>query len=115
MPNLAAAPSALVTTLLGALLLLVFLLVILAGWFLARQRLLAPTVATLAALLVVALLVRLRELVALILMATVLAFILDAPVQRLERRMPRWLAIVLVYLGFVGLAVGAGFLAVPQL
>jgi predicted PurR-regulated permease PerM len=115
MANRPEVPVALTNTLLGAALLLVVLLLLVAGWFLARQRLLAFTVAVVAVLLGIALVVRLRELLVLVVLAAVLAFILEGPVQRLERRVPRWLAIVTVYVGFAA-ALGLGaVLIVPQL
>lgn len=108
-------PAALLTALAGAGLLVLILLALIAGAYLARQRLLAATVAIVVGLLSIALLVRLRELLVLILAAAVVAFILDAPIQRMERRIPRWAAILIVYLGAAGLLTLAGVLLVPRL
>ena len=105
----------LVTTLMSARLLLLILLVLIAGWFLWRQRLLAVALAVIAGLLGIALLVRLHELLVLIVIAAVLAFILDRPTQRLERHMPRAAAILIVYLVLVGSLVLGGALLVPRL
>src|SRR5436305_3026027 len=107
--------SSLIAVLLGAGLLLVILLVLIAGWFLARQKLLAPTLAIIVGLLLIALLIRLHELLAMLLMAAALAFILDSAVQHLERRLPRWAAIMTVYLLFVGALAAAGVLLLPRL
>src|SRR5205085_2578453 len=107
--------ASLITVLLAAGLVLVILLVLIAGWFLARQKLLAPTVAVIVGLLLIALLVRLHELLVMLLLAAALAFILDGAVQRLERRLPRWAAIVTVYLLLVGALTAAGVLLLPRL
>lgn len=107
--------ASLITVLLAAGLVLVLLLVLIAGWFLARQKLLAPTVAVIVGLLLIALLVRLHELLVMLLLAAALAFILDGAVQRLERRLPRWAAIVTVYLLLVGALTAAGVLLLPRL
>lgn len=46
-----------------------------------------------------------------VIVALVLAFLLDPSVRALEARgVPRWLAVVLMVLGFVGLLVGLGFI-----
>src|SRR5437868_12424730 len=94
-------PVSLVDTLLGGALLLIILLLLICGWFLARQRMLAVTLAVLATLLGIALLVRLRELLVIVLLAAALAFVLDRPILRLEKWIPRKLAIAAVYLGAV--------------
>src|SRR5437763_6714741 len=108
MPARPEVPISLLNTLLGGALLLIILLLLLCGWFLARQRLLAVTLAVLASLLAIALLARLHELLVLVALATALAFILDHPIQRLERRIPRPLAIAIVYLAAVIAVAGIG-------
>src|SRR5947207_3710985 len=108
-------PVSLLDTLLGGALLLIILLLLICGWFLARQRLLAVTLAVIAALLGIALLVRLRELLVIFLLAAALAFILDRPIQRLEKRIPRGLAIVIIYLGAIAVIAAIGALVVPRL
>src|SRR5438067_2209690 len=115
MPPRPEIPISLLDTLLGGALLLIILLLLICGWFLAKQRLLAVTLAVLAALLGIALLARLHELLVLVLLAAALAFILDHPIQRLERRMPRPLAIAAVYLGVVVVLAGVGALIVPRM
>src|SRR5438105_7592527 len=115
MPARPAIPVSLLDTLLGGALLLIILLLLICGWFLAKQRLLAVTLAVIAALLGIALLVRLRELVVIILLGAALAFILDRPIQRLQKRIPRGLAIVVIYLGAVVAITAIGALVVPRL
>src|SRR5215211_731214 len=57
-----------------------------------------------------------REVIGLVLIAAFLAIALAPPVNWLDhRRVPRWLAILIVYLGFAGAIFGIGLLLVPPL
>lgn len=92
---------------------LVILLLTVGLWFLKRHQLVHTAVTILLMLGGIFLLLRLRDLVIMLVIAGVLAFILDGAVARLTRWMPRKVAITVVYLLFVGLLVLAGRLIIP--
>lgn len=94
---------------------LVILLLTVGLWFLRRHQLVHTAVSTILLLVGVFLLLRLRDLVIMLILAGVLAFILDEAVARLSRWMPRNAAIAVVYLVFVGLIVLAGRLIIPPI
>lgn len=93
----------------------VLVVLILTGgyWFLRRNQLLHTAMVMILALVAIFLLVRLRELVIMLVIAGVVAFILDGLVERLAQRLPRPLAIALVYVGLLVVVVAAGALLIP--
>ena len=95
----------------------VLVVLLLAGgfWFLRRHRLLHTAILIVLGLVVLFLFIHLRELAIMLVLAGVLAFILDGPVERLSHRIPRPLAIALVYLGLVALLTLAGALLIPRI
>jgi predicted PurR-regulated permease PerM len=103
-----------VTLTIGAWVLLI--LVSVGGlWFLRRHQLLHTALVLILTCLGIFLLIRLHELVTMLLVAGVLAFILDGLVERLSRSMPRALAIGLVYLGLVAVLTLAGAFLFPRI
>src|SRR5437016_6866942 len=96
----------------GAWILVVLLLAV-GFWFLRQHQLLHTALIIILALVGVFLLIRLHELVIMLLIAGVVAFILDGMVERLTRWMPRFLAIAAVYLGLVAVLTLIGVLVIP--
>ena len=80
---------------------LVVLLTTTGIWFMRQRGILHQAVAISLALVGCYLLFRLQELVLMLLIAGVLAFIVDGPVTRLAKRIPRTAAIAVIYLGIV--------------
>src|SRR5579872_2540379 len=107
--------SSLETGLLVAVWAAVILLLTAGLWFLRRHHLLHITVGILLTMLGAYLVVRLRELLLMLLLAGVLAFMLNGPVERLSRRIRRPLAIGLVYLALVSVLVLAGCIIIPTI
>jgi predicted PurR-regulated permease PerM len=95
----------------------VLVVLLLAGgfWFLRRHQLLHTAVVIVLSLAGIFLFIHLHELVIMLVLAGVLAFILDGPVDRLTRSMPRPLAIAAVYLGLVVLLMLAGAFLIPRI
>jgi predicted PurR-regulated permease PerM len=95
----------------------VLVVLLLAGgfWFLRRHQLLHAAVVIVLGLTGIFLFIHLHELVIMLVLAGVLAFILDGPVERLSRAMPRPLAIAAVYLGLVVLLTLAGAFLIPRI
>jgi predicted PurR-regulated permease PerM len=95
----------------------VLLVLLLAGglWFLRQHQLLHTALALLLICLGIFLFVRLRDLVTMLLLAGVLAFILDGLVERLSRSMPRAVAIGTVYLGLAAVLTLAGAFLFPRI
>ena len=87
-------------------------------WFLRRHQLLHTAVVIVLGLGGIFLLIHLSELVIMLVLAGVLAFILDGPVERLTRAHPggtrRALAIAAVYAGLVALLMLAGAFLIPR-
>jgi predicted PurR-regulated permease PerM len=83
-------------------------------WFLRRHRLLETALILLLSLGGVFLLLQLTDLVVMLLLAGVLAFILDGLVERLTGRLPRGGAIAVVYLGFGALLATASVWLLPR-
>lgn len=94
----------------------VLVVLLLAGgfWFLHRHQLLHTAVVVVLGLAGLFLFIHLHELAIMLVLAGVLAFILDGPVERLTRVIPRPLAIAAVYLGLVALLTLAGALLIPR-
>jgi predicted PurR-regulated permease PerM len=99
---------------LGAWILVVLLL---AGgyWFLRSHQLLHTAAVIVLALMAAALLIYLRELAVMLLLAGVLAFILDGPIDRFSAHTRRPLAIAAVYLAVAGFLVLLGILVIPAI
>src|SRR5712692_7785186 len=95
----------------------VLVVLLLAGgfWFLRRHQLLHAAVVIALSLAGIFLFIHLHELVIMLVLAGVLAFILDGPVDRLTRAMPRPLAIAAVYLGLVVLLTLVGAFLIPRI
>lgn len=92
------------------------MLELLLGWY--RRNLSDPQAVTLALTLFIgfALLYFYADILAPLLLAVVLAYLLDGPVSLLERlRLPRWLAVIFVLLLFTGLMLLALFVLLPVL
>jgi predicted PurR-regulated permease PerM len=91
--------------------------VLLAGgfWFLRRNELLDTAAVMLLALGGLFLLIRLKDLVFMLLLAGVVAFILSGLVERLARSLPRGLAIAVVYVSLAVLLACAGAFVIPRL
>jgi predicted PurR-regulated permease PerM len=97
----------------GAWILVVLLL---AGgyWFLRRHQLLHTATVVILSLVGLFLLIHLKELVIMLVLAGVLAFILDGLVERLTRVIPRPLAIAAVYIGLVLVLGLIGAFVIPR-
>lgn len=93
---------------------LVVLLASIGWWFLRRHHQLHTAVVVVAVLVGAYLVYRLRELMVMLLIAGVLAFILDPLILRLSRRMKRPVAIALVFLGLVAVGGAVGTLLIPR-
>ena len=78
-----------------------------------QHRLLHTALIAILALVGIFLFIHLHELVVMLVIAGVLAFIMDRPVERLTRWMPRPLAIAAVYLGLIAVLALIGFLVIP--
>src|SRR3569833_294175 len=107
-------PPALVTAFTIGAWIVVVLLASIGWWFLRRQHLLHTAVIIVGGLVGAYLVYRLRELVVMLLVAGVLAFILDPLIMRLSRRMKRPWAIALVFLGLVAVGGAVGTLLIPR-
>jgi predicted PurR-regulated permease PerM len=83
-------------------------------WFLRRYELLHTAAVMLLVVGGVFLLIRLRDLVFMLLLAGVVAFILSGLVERLARFMPRGLAIAVVYVGLVVVVACASAFITPR-
>src|SRR6266849_4227821 len=95
----------------------VLVVLLLAGgfWFLRRHQLLHTAVVIVLGLAGILLFIHLHELVIMLVLAGVLAFILDGPVERLTRAIRRPFAIAAVYLGLVALRTLAGAFLIPRI
>jgi predicted PurR-regulated permease PerM len=95
----------------------VLVVLMLAGgfWFLRRHHLLHTAVVIVLGLAGIFFFIHLHELVIMLVLAGVLAFIMDGPVERLTRRMPRPVAIAIVYLALVAVLTLAGALLIPRI
>jgi predicted PurR-regulated permease PerM len=95
----------------------VLVVLLLAGgyWFLRQYRLLHTATVVTLGLVGLFLLIQLKELILMLVLASVLAFILDALVERFARIMPRPLAIASVYLGLVIILALIGAFVVPKI
>jgi predicted PurR-regulated permease PerM len=93
------------------------IVLLLAGgfWFLRRNQLLHTALTVVLVLVGLLLLIRLRELLIMLVLAGVMAFVLDGPVGRLARRLPRPLAIGIIYLCLVSALAVTGTLVIPRI
>src|SRR5436305_6195834 len=96
----------------GAWILVVLLLAV-GFWFLPQHQLLHTALLIILALVGIFLFIRLHELVIMLVIAGVVAFIMDGLVERLTRWIPRPLAIAAVYLGLVAVLTLIGVLVIP--
>ncbi|HEY3284186.1 MAG TPA: AI-2E family transporter [Armatimonadota bacterium] len=105
-------PALLTPLIVGAWILVVLLLVG-GAWFVERHRLRHQALLIALGLAGVFLAIHLRELVVMLVLAGVVAYILDGPVERLSARMPRPIAISLVYVGLALALLLVGAFVIP--